>query len=97
MQHDAGAVVRLVDLDAVAAPRDAECGPPDLGRDAVLAARELLAVAAVADARARLGLWVCERDGVADGAAVAAPGEGCHFFFSYLVGNIYQNGKYLGR
>ena len=54
---------------------DGERRPRDLGRDAVLTAGKLLAVPAVADARASLVLRVFQRDGVADRAAVAASWE----------------------
>lgn len=82
MQQRAAAVVGLVDAQvvvvvaaAIGRGGDGEGRPRDLGGDAVLAARELLAVAAVAEAGARLGGRVFQRYGVAHRAAVAAIGE----------------------
>ena len=72
MQDRPTAIIRLVHGDIVLALRHLEAGLGNLARDAVLAASEFLAVAAVADGRAGLLVGVVEADLVADLAAVAA-------------------------
>lgn len=76
MQPHAGPIIGLVHADLLAAALECEGGPRHPRRDAVVAAREPLAVAAVADARARLRRRVVEGDRVADRGAVAAAREG---------------------
>lgn len=81
MQQRAAPIIGLVDAQGSAATtatttgREGEGRPRGLGGDAVLAAGEPLAVAAVAEAGARLGRRVVQRDRVAHRAAVAAAGE----------------------
>jgi hypothetical protein len=72
VQLHAASVVSLVNLDVILTVGDLEGGSRDLGRDAVVAAGELLAVPAVADARPGLRLRVVQSNGILDGVAVTA-------------------------
>lgn len=71
MQNRPRPIIRLVHGDGIFALCDLEAGLGNLARDAVFAAREFLAVAAVADGRACLFLGIVEVDFVADFPAVA--------------------------
>lgn len=74
-----------MDAERLPPALERERGARHARRDAVVAAREPLARAAVAEARARLRARVREGEGVADGAAGAAAGEGGHFVLGLVV------------